>query len=74
MDLFGKRWATPRPTQASSAKPRRIPARREIRPNSHVAHYNLAKVFLIGNKEHAAGSQIALSLDESPRYLRWVCE
>ncbi len=42
----------------------------EIRPNSHVAHYNLAKVFLeLGDKEHAAAEAgIALSLDDSPDY------
>ncbi len=42
----------------------------EIRPNSHVAHYNLAKVFLeLGDKERAAAqAKIALSLDDSPDY------
>ena len=42
----------------------------EIRPNSHVAHYNLAKVYLeLGDREHAAAqAKIALSLDESPDY------
>ena len=42
----------------------------EIRPNSHVAHYNLAKVLLeLGDKEHAAAEAgIAVSLDDSPDY------
>jgi tetratricopeptide (TPR) repeat protein len=42
----------------------------EIRPNSHVAHYNLAKVLLeVGDKDHAAAEAgIALSLDDAPDY------
>jgi tetratricopeptide (TPR) repeat protein len=42
----------------------------EIRPNSHVAHYNLAKVLLeLGDKDHAAAEAgIAVSLDDSPDY------
>jgi tetratricopeptide (TPR) repeat protein len=42
----------------------------EIRPQSHVAHYNLAKVLLeLGNKEQAAAqARIAVSLYPSPDY------
>jgi tetratricopeptide (TPR) repeat protein len=41
-----------------------------LRPRSHVAHYNLAKVFLeLGDKERAAAeARIAVSLDPSPDY------
>ena len=42
----------------------------EVRPQSHVAHYNLAKVLLeMGDKEQAAiQAGIALSLYPSPDY------
>jgi rhomboid protease GluP len=42
----------------------------ELKPRSHVAHYNLAKVYLaLGDRGHAAAeARLALELDPLPEY------
>jgi len=48
----------------------------ELRPRSHVAHYNLARVYLrLGDRERAAREAgIAASLDPAPEYQALVRE